>query len=79
MLRTTGLLALRARTLSAGSDGDLTADAAAQLLGGWTLTETGLPPASRTQLIWTHQAGGTPALPGTALPVPPTPFILPIL
>src|SRR5438094_4142053 len=54
MLRTIGLLALPRRALSAGSD-DGISPAAARLLGGWDLTETGLAPASPTQLIWTHR------------------------
>src|SRR5436190_18484012 len=54
MLRTIGLLALPRRALSAGSD-DGISPAAARLLGGWVLTETGLAPASPTQLIWTHR------------------------
>jgi hypothetical protein len=54
MLRTAGLLALPKRTLSAGFDTGISADAAAQLLGGWTLTEAGLAPARQTRLIWTH-------------------------
>src|SRR2546423_15282689 len=57
MLRTAGLLALLARALSAGFDGGISPSfqcVAAQLLGGWDLTETGLAPASRVELIWTH-------------------------
>ena len=54
MLRTAGLLALPRRTLSAGFDADISVDDAAQLLGGWTLTEAGLAPARQTRLIWTH-------------------------
>jgi len=54
MLRTADLLALPKRALSAGIDAGLTTDTAAQLLGGWTLTETGLSPVSHARLIWTH-------------------------
>jgi tetratricopeptide (TPR) repeat protein len=54
MLRTAGLLALPKRALSAGFDARISPCAAAQLLGGWGLTETGLAPASRVRLIWTH-------------------------
>ena len=46
------------RPLSAGFDAALTAGAAAQLLGGWALTETGLPPVSRARLVWTHHLLG---------------------
>ena len=59
MLRTADLLALPKRALSAGIDAGLTTDTAAQLLGGWTLTETGLSPASRARLIWTHPSHGS--------------------
>src|SRR5436190_13675042 len=57
MLRTAGWLAPLARALSAGFDGGISPSfqcVAAQLLGGWDLTETGLAPASRVELIWTH-------------------------
>src|SRR5688500_3804685 len=54
MLRTAGLLALPRRTWSAGFDGRISPPVAALLLGGWDLTETGLTPASRVGLIWTH-------------------------
>src|SRR5216684_2749181 len=57
MLRTAGLLAPPRRALSAGFDGGISPPfqfVAAQLLGGWDLTETGLAPASPLELIWTH-------------------------
>ena len=54
MLRTASLLAILSMALSAGSDADITVVVAAQLLGGWGLTETGLSPASQVRLIWTH-------------------------
>src|SRR5437016_1229834 len=57
MLRTAGLLALPRRALSAGFDGGLSPPfqcVAAQLLGGWDLTETRLALASPLELIWTH-------------------------
>jgi len=54
MLRTAGWLAFPKKALSAGFDDGISTVAAAQLLGGWTPTETGLAPASRTRLIWTH-------------------------
>lgn len=54
MLRTAGLLALLSKALSAGFDAGISPVAAAQLLGGWTPTETGLSPASPTRLRWTH-------------------------
>src|SRR5713226_6368015 len=57
MRRTAGWLALPGRALSAGFDGGISPSfqcVAAQLLGGWDLTETGLAPASRVELIWTH-------------------------
>src|SRR5438034_6693282 len=63
MLRTAGLLALPKRALSAGFDGGISPSfqfVAAQLLGGWDLTETGLAPASPLELIWTHLKRGTP-------------------
>src|SRR5712691_8825368 len=59
MLRTVGLLALPRRTLSAGFDGGISPSwrfVAAQLLGGWDLTETGLSPASHSRLLWTHNS-----------------------
>src|SRR5712691_2255921 len=59
MLRTIGLLALPGRTLSAGFDGGISPSGrfvAAQLLGGWDLTETGLPPAAHARLPWTKNA-----------------------
>src|SRR5437870_1276424 len=64
MLRTAGLLAPPRRALSAGFDGGISPPfqfVAAQLLGGWDLTETGLAPASPLELIWTHLKRGTPA------------------
>ena len=66
MLRTAGLLALPRKALSAGFDGGISPPfqfVAAQLLGGWDLTETGLAPASPLELIWTHLKRGTPASP----------------
>jgi len=54
MLRTAGLLALLKKASSAGFDARISPDAAAQLLGRWVATETGLAPASLTWLIWTH-------------------------
>src|SRR5713226_6643736 len=65
MLRTAGWLALPRRALSAGFDGGISPPfqfVAAQLLGGWDLTETGLTPASPLELIWTHLKRGTPAV-----------------
>src|SRR5712692_5822244 len=59
MRRTAGWLALPGRTLSAGFDGGLSPSfqcVAAQLLGGWVPTETGLSPASHSRLLWTHNA-----------------------
>src|SRR5579871_6723140 len=59
MLRTAGLLAFPRKTLSAGFSAGISTDAAAQLLGGWTPTETGLAPASLSQLEWTHKTNPT--------------------
>src|SRR2546428_10955035 len=59
MLRTAGWLALPRRTLSAGFDGGISPSfqfVAAQLLGGWVPTETGLSPASHSRLLWTHNS-----------------------
>src|SRR5258708_9359210 len=59
MLRTAGWLALPRRTLSAGFDGGISPPfqfVAAQLLGGWVPTETGLSPASHSRLLWTHNS-----------------------
>src|SRR5712691_6222536 len=70
MLRTAGLLALPKRALSAGFDGGISPSfrlVAAQLLGGWDLTETGLAPASHSRLLWTHECFRTPA---SSPPVP---------
>src|SRR5712691_5093383 len=64
MLRTAGLLALPRRALSAGFDGGISPPfqfVAAQLLGGWDLTEAGLAPASPSGLLWTHRERVTPA------------------
>jgi hypothetical protein len=61
MLRTAGLLAFLKKAWSAGIDGQISLAAAAQLLGGWDLTETGLAPASPSGLLWTHLKRGTPA------------------
>src|SRR5438105_1958534 len=64
MLRTAGLLAFPRKALSAGFAGGISPPfqfVAAQLLGGWDLTETGLAPASPLELIWTHLKRGTPA------------------
>src|SRR4051794_669872 len=58
MLRTAGLLLFLPKSLSAGFDDRISPTAAALLLGGWDLTETGLAPASRTRLLWTHQLNG---------------------
>src|SRR5438445_5396734 len=66
MLRTVGWLALPRRALSAGSDGGISPPfqfVAAQLLGGWVPTETGLSPASHSRLLWTHEFFRTPASP----------------
>src|SRR2546428_9399295 len=60
MLRTAGWLALPRRALSAGFDGGISPPfqfVAAQLLGGWDLTETRLSLASPTRLLWTHTGG----------------------
>src|SRR5438094_10012647 len=57
MLRTAGLLALPRRALSAGFDGGLSPPfqcVAAQLPGGWDLTETRLALARPLELICTH-------------------------
>src|SRR2546428_1724472 len=59
MLRTAGWLALPGRALSAGFDGGISPPfqfVAAQLLGGWDLTEAGLSPASHSRLLWTHNS-----------------------
>src|SRR6266567_7737502 len=59
MLRTVSWLALPGRTLSAGFDGGISPPfqfVAAQLLGGWVPTETGLSPASHSRLLWTHNS-----------------------
>src|SRR5713226_3227750 len=59
MRRTAGWLALPGRTLSAGFYGGLSPSfpfVAAQLLGGWVPTETGLSPASHSRLLWTHSS-----------------------
>src|SRR2546426_6255135 len=59
MLRTAGWLALPRRTWSAGFDGRISPSfqfVAAQLLGGWDLTEARLSLASLTQLVWTHNS-----------------------
>src|SRR5438309_9632755 len=64
MLRTVGWLALPRRALSAGFDGGISPPfqfVAAQLLGGWAPTETGLSPASHSRLLWTHEGFRTPA------------------
>src|SRR5438445_8935973 len=60
MLRTAGLLARPRRALTAGFAGRISPDGAALLLGGWDLTETGLPPVSPSELVWTHRERGTP-------------------
>ncbi len=67
MLRTAGLLAFLKKAWSAGIDGQISLAAAAQLLGGWDLTETGLAPASPSGLLWTHLQRGTPAIGATGL------------
>src|SRR2546427_5267650 len=64
MLRTVSWLALPGRALSAGFDGGISPPfqfVAAQLLGGWVPTETGLSPASHSRLLWTHEGFRTPA------------------
>src|SRR5260370_14408015 len=64
MLQTAGLRAFARRALSAGFDGGLSPPfqfVAAQLLGGWGLTEAGLAPASPSGLLWTHRERVTPA------------------
>src|SRR5688500_3546841 len=45
---------LLSEPLSAGFDGRISPDAAAQLPGRWAATGTGLSPASPSWLIWTH-------------------------
>src|SRR5712692_4475304 len=60
MLRTAGWLAAPGTALTAGFAGWIAPDSAALLLGGWDLTETGLPPASPSELLWTHLKRGTP-------------------
>src|SRR2546428_12912797 len=69
MLRTAGWLALPRRALSAGFDGGISPPfqfVAAQLLGGWDLTETRLSLASPTRLLWTHTGGPHSGNPSTA-------------
>src|SRR5437667_4164374 len=64
MLRTAGLLAPPRRAWSAGFDRGISPPfqfVAAQLLGGWDLTETRLSRASPTRLLWTHTEVRTPA------------------
>jgi hypothetical protein len=64
MLRTAGSLALPRRALSAGFDGGLSPSfqfVAAQLLGGWDLTEARLSLVSSSELLWTHRQRVTPA------------------
>jgi len=65
MLRTAGLLAVPKTALTAGFAGRISPDGAALLLGGWDLTETGLTPASPSELLWTHLKRGTPAIGAT--------------
>src|SRR2546428_12738429 len=68
MLRTAGWLALPRRALSAGFDGGISPPfqfLAAQLLGGWDLTETRLSLASPTRLLWTHTGGPHSGNPST--------------
>src|SRR2546427_12892002 len=62
MLRTVSWLALPGRALSAGFDGGISPPfqfVAAELLGGWVPTETGLSPASHSRLLWTHEYSRT--------------------
>src|SRR3989442_11186807 len=72
MLRTAGWLALPRRALSAGFDGGISPPfqfVAAQLLGGWDLTETRLSLASPTRLLWTHTSGPHSGKPSRPIPI----------